>query len=130
MDYLTMYKYYRRILCFSTGTWLCYHNRAIWTGARVAQSTVKQHQFNKSYKIELVDSVIHYCATVMPKIISPNPYISGIFNKKMEHIGAIMVVKYNWTVESGQGRSTGQQANLLIVYVLILWCWWASSWQP
>ena len=73
MDYLTMYKYYRRILCFSTGTWLCYHNRAIRTGARVAQSAVKQHQFKKRYKIELVDSVIHYCAIVMPKTILPNP---------------------------------------------------------
>jgi len=53
------------LLCFSTGTCLCYHNRAIWTGARVAQPTVKQHQFKKNYKIELADLVIHYCATVM-----------------------------------------------------------------
>lgn len=67
----------------------------------MAQSAIKQHQFKKSYKIELVDSVIHYCATVIPKTIDQILKFLGFSTTKMEHIGAIMVVKYNWTVESG-----------------------------
>lgn len=64
MSYLTFYKHYWRILCFSTGTCFCYHHRTIWTGTRMAQPSVK-HQFTKSYMIEPVDSVIQYCAKLM-----------------------------------------------------------------